>query len=74
MLTRSARFGFLSPDDIAYSRFEARGDIDICIGFPDPSVRGFCTACAGWAADGSDVVANVLREARCGESCGVVDL
>lgn len=74
MLTRSARLGFLSPDDIAYSRFDARGDIAICIGFPDASVRGFCTACAGRAADGSDVVAKVLREARCEASCGVVAL
>jgi hypothetical protein len=43
----------------------------ICIGFPDSSLRGFCTACAGRAADGSDVVARVRRELRCVLMLGV---
>jgi hypothetical protein len=37
----------------------------ICIGFPDSSLRGFRTACAGRAADGSAVVARVRRGTRC---------
>lgn len=37
----------------------------ICMGLPDSSLRGFSTACAGRAADGSAVVARLRREMRC---------
>ena len=63
MVTRSARFGFCSPEDIAWSRFDARGDMAILIGFPDSSLRGLYTACAGRAADGS---ATAVAKARRG--------
>lgn len=47
------------------SRFDARGEMEMCMGFPDSSLRGFCIACAGRAAEGSDAVAKDRRGACC---------
>jgi hypothetical protein len=57
--------GFLSLVDIACKRFEARGDMDMVIGFPESSFRGFKMGCAGFADERSEVVASVRRGPRC---------
>lgn len=72
MVTRRARLGLLSPDDMACKRFDARGDIAICMGLPDSSLRGFSTACAGRAADGSEDVARLRRDTRCTKALGII--
>lgn len=65
MLTRNARFGLLSPVEIFWRRFDARGAIEINIGLPESSVRGFWIGCAGFAVEASDDVARVRRGMRC---------
>jgi len=59
-LTRKARLGLLSPVDIFCRRFDARGAIDINMGLPESSVRGFWIACAGFAVGASADVARDL--------------
>jgi hypothetical protein len=61
MLTRNARFGLLSPVEIFWSRFDARGAMEINIGLPESSVRGFWIGRAGFAVEASDDVARVRR-------------
>jgi hypothetical protein len=39
--------------------------MDIVIGLPESSLRGFCIACAGFAAEGLEVVASARRGMRC---------
>jgi hypothetical protein len=65
MLTRNARFGLLSPVEIFWRRFDARGAIEINIGLPESSVRGFWIGCAGFAVEASDDVARVRRGMCC---------
>ena len=65
MLTRSARSGLLSPAAILCRRFDARGAIEIDMGLPESSVRGFWIAWAGLAVEASAVVARVRRGMRC---------
>jgi hypothetical protein len=72
MDTLSARFGLLSPDDIACNRFDARGDMLMCIGLPDSSLRGFCIACACWAAERSVEVASDRLTMRWDGTLGVL--
>jgi len=69
MLTRSARLGLLSPLDMACRRFDARGEMEMCIGLPESSLRGLRIGCAGRAAEGSEAVASVRRGVRCIEAC-----
>ena len=65
MVTRKARFGLLSFVAMVCRRFEARGEMDMSMGLPESSVRGFCIAWAGFADDGSEVVARVRRGVFC---------
>ena len=74
MLTRRAALGFASLVAIEERRCEARGDMDIPMGAPESSVRGWRIARAGVAAEGSEVVARV-RRARCAaETMGLLFL
>jgi hypothetical protein len=61
MLTRRAVLGFASLAAMEESRCEARGDMEMPRGLPESSVRGWRTARAGAAREGSVVVARVRR-------------
>lgn len=66
METRSASAGFASLVAMVWRRFEARGDIEIVIGVPASSVRGFWMGRAGVPLGGGDVGAAVVARVRRG--------
>jgi len=65
MEMRSASEGFASLVAMVCRRCEARGAMEIVMGVPESSVRGFCMGWAGVAVvegdDGAAVVARVRR-------------
>lgn len=64
----------MSPVEIFCRRFDARGDIDINIGLPESSVRGFWIAWAGFARGISADVARFLRGIRCADENSLIEI